>query len=170
MGHLTNIIRYILNIIQLKFSTNNTHHITTKNGPQNYIIPTQSPTSFSLWTKPKESPNSLKSHYDVANSKSHYDVANSKSHYNVANSKSYYDVANSKSCYDAANSKPATMRHYLQSLLRCGISKARSTRHLKARFDPALLKLVATRHHLLSPLPHGNTLQNLKIIFAKPKY
>ena len=46
----------------------------------------------------KESLNSLKSHYDVANSISHYDVS---------------------------NSKPATMRHYLQNLLQCGISKAR---------------------------------------------
>ena len=66
MGPLTNITHYIPHIIQLKFSTNNTHRITTKIGPQNYIIPTQSPTSFSLWAKPKESPNSLKFHYDVA--------------------------------------------------------------------------------------------------------
>ena len=48
----------------------NTHHITTKIGPQNYIIATQSPTSFGLWAKPKESPKFQKSHYDVANSKS----------------------------------------------------------------------------------------------------
>ena len=109
MSHLTNITRYIPHIIQLKFSTNNTHHNTTKIGPQNYIIPTQRPTSFSLWTKPKES---LKSHYDVANSKSHYDVANSKSYYDVANSKSHYDVANSMSHYNVANSRPAMMRHF----------------------------------------------------------
>ena len=51
-----------------------------KLGHKIYIIPTQSPTSFSLWAKPKESPKFQKSHYDVANSKkSHYDVANSKS-------------------------------------------------------------------------------------------
>ena len=170
MGPLTNITRYIPHIIQLKFSANNTHHITTKIGPQNYIFPTQSPTSFSLWVKPKENPNSLKSHYDVANSKSHYDVANSmshynvansKSHYNVANSKSHYDVANLKSHYDVANSKPATMRHYLQSLFLHGT--------FKARYDSAPLKPVITRHHLLSPLLHDNTLQNLKIIFTKLK-
>ena len=80
----------------------NIHHITTKIGLQNYIIPTQGPTSFSLWTKPRESPNSLKSHYDVA------------------------------------NSKPATMRHYLQSPLLRGISKARCYM--------APLKHVATWH------------------------
>ena len=76
----------------------NTHHITTKIGSQNYIIPIQGSTSFSLWAKPRESPNSLKSHYDVANSKSHYDVA---------------------------KSKLAMMQHYLQSPLLRSISKAR---------------------------------------------
>ena len=75
MGPLTNITHYIPHIIQLKFSTNNAHHITTKIGLQNYIIPTQSPTSFGLWAKSKESPNSLKSHYDMANSMSRYDAA-----------------------------------------------------------------------------------------------
>ena len=80
----------------------NTHHITTKIGLQNYIIPTQGLTSFSLWAKPKESPNFSKSHYDVANSMSYYDVANSKS---------------------------ATMRHYLQSPVRSGILKPVVTRH-----------------------------------------
>ena len=69
MGPLTNITHYIPHIIQLKFSTNNAHHITAEIGPQNYIIPTQTPTSFGLWAKPKENPNFLKSHYDVANSK-----------------------------------------------------------------------------------------------------
>ena len=48
----------------------NTYHITAKIGPQNYIIPTQSPTSFGLWAKPQESPKFQKSHYDMANSKS----------------------------------------------------------------------------------------------------
>ena len=81
-----------------------------KLGHKIYIIPTQSPTSFSLWAKPKESPKFQKSHYDVANSK--------KSHYDVANSKSHYDVANSKSPTTMwLILKPATMRHYLQSLL-----------------------------------------------------
>ena len=65
-----------------------------------------------------------KSQYDVVNSKSHYDVANSMSHYDVTNSKSHYDVANSISHYDVANSKPATMQHYLQSLLLHGVSKS----------------------------------------------
>ena len=51
-----------------------------KLGHKIYIIPTQSPTSFGLWAKPKKSPKFQKSYYDVANSKkSHYDVANSKS-------------------------------------------------------------------------------------------
>ena len=141
MGPLTNITRYIPHIIQLKFSANYTHHITTKIGLQNYIIPTQGSTSFSLWAKPKESPNSLKSHYDVANSKSYYDVANSMSYYDVANSKSYYDVANLMSYYDVANSKPAMMRHYLQSPLLHGISKAQyDPASLKARYDPPPLK------------------------------
>ena len=151
MGPFTNITHYILHIIQLKFSTNNTHHITTKIGLQNYIIPTQSPTSFSLWAKPKESPNSPKSHYDVANSVSHYDVV---------------------------NSKPTMMWHYLQSPLLHGTSKAwydltslkdDTSDISKTRYDSAPLNPVATRHHLLSPLLHGNTLQNLKIIFTKPK-
>ena len=41
-----------------------------KLGHNIYIIPTQSPTSFGLWAKPKESPKFQKSHYDMANSKS----------------------------------------------------------------------------------------------------
>ena len=83
----------------------NSPHITTKIGPQNYIIPTQGPPLFSLWAKPKKSPNSLKSHYDVA------------------------------------NSKPATMWHYLLSMLLHGISKGRYDQaSLKARYDPAPLK------------------------------
>ena len=74
-----------------------------KLGHKIYICPTQSPTSFGLWAKPKESPKFQKSHYDVVNSKSpttmwliqspttmwlipksHYDVANSKARYNAA--------------------------------------------------------------------------------------
>ena len=39
MGPLTNIIRYIPHIIQLKSFTNNTHHITTKIGPQITLSP-----------------------------------------------------------------------------------------------------------------------------------
>ena len=70
---------------------------------------------------------------------------------------------------------PTTMWQ-IHSPLRCGIAKARcytaflkpiATRHLKARCYTALLKPVGTRHHLLKPLLHGNTLQNLKIIFLQ---
>ena len=39
MGPLTNITRYIPHIIQPKFSTNNTHHITTKIGLQITLSP-----------------------------------------------------------------------------------------------------------------------------------
>ena len=74
MGSLTNITDYYPTWVLTK----NTHHITTKIGPQNYIFPTESPTLSGLWAKPKESPKFQKSHYDVANPKSHYDVANSK--------------------------------------------------------------------------------------------
>ena len=90
---------YIPHIIQLQFSTKYAHHITTKIGPQNYTIPTQSPTSFGLWAKIKKSPNfkSLTTMWLIP--KSHYDVTNSMSH------------------YDVANLKPDTMRHYLQSPL-----------------------------------------------------
>ena len=65
----------------------------------------------------------------------------------MANSKkSHYDVANSKkSHYDMANSKsPTTMSLILK---------------------PATMRL-----SLQSPLLHGNTLQNLKIISTKPKF
>ena len=54
---------------------------------------------------------------------------------------SYYDVTNSMSHYNVANSKPATMRHYLQSLLLHGISKARyDPTFLKVWYDPTPLK------------------------------
>ena len=83
--------------------TKNTHHITIKIGPQNYIFPIQNPTLSGLWAKPKESPKFQKSHYDMANSKFHYDVANSKSPTTMwLIPKSHYDVANSKTHYDAA--------------------------------------------------------------------
>ena len=95
---LSQILPIIAHILSNLGFYKNTHHITTKIGPQNYIIATQSPTSFGLWAKPKESPKFQKSHYGVANSKSHYDVANSKSHHDLTNSKkSHYDVANSNS-------------------------------------------------------------------------
>ena len=73
------LFRSIVHILSNLGFHKNTHHITTKIGPQNYIIHTQSPTSFDLWAKPKENPKFQKSHYDVANSKFHYNVANSKS-------------------------------------------------------------------------------------------
>ena len=53
LGPLTNIIHYILHIIQLEFPTKNTHHVTTKIGPQNYTISIKSPNPFDLWAKPK---------------------------------------------------------------------------------------------------------------------
>ena len=67
---LSQILPIIAHILSNLGFHKNTHHITTKIGPQNYIITTQSPTSFGLWAKPKESPKFQKSHYDVANSKS----------------------------------------------------------------------------------------------------
>ena len=76
---LSQILPIIAHILSNLGFHKNTHHITTKIGPQNYIIPTQSPTSFNLWANPKENPKFQKSHYDVANSKFHYNVANSKS-------------------------------------------------------------------------------------------
>ena len=76
---LSQILPNIAHMLSKLGSHKNTHHITTKIGPQNYIFPTQSPTLSGLWAKPKESPKFQKSHYDVANSKSHYNVANSKS-------------------------------------------------------------------------------------------
>ena len=115
---LSQILPIIAHILSNLGFHKNTHHITTKIRSQNYIIPTQSPTSFGLWAKPKESPKFQKSHYDLANSKSHYDVVNSKSPTTMW-----------------LIPKPATMWHYLQS-----------------------------------PLLHGNTLQNLKIISTKPKF
>ena len=67
---LSQILPIIAHILSNLDFHKNTHHITAKIGPQNYIIPTQSPTSFGLWAKPKESPKFQKFHYDVANSKS----------------------------------------------------------------------------------------------------
>ena len=72
---LSQILPIIVHILSNLGFHKNTHHITTKIGPQNYFIPTQSLTSFGLWAKPKESPKFQKSHYDVANSKAHYDAA-----------------------------------------------------------------------------------------------
>ena len=125
----------------------------------------------------------LMSHYDVANSKSYYDVANSMSYYDVANSKSYYDVANLMSYYDVANSKPAMMRHYLQSPLLHGISKAQyDPASLKARYDPPPLKAhcymtpftkpVATRQYFTKSQNHFHKSPNtyLASIFTKSKY
>ena len=74
--------------------------------------------------------------------KSHYDVTNSKSPTTMwLIQKSHYDVDNLMSYYDVANTKPATMRHYLQSPLLHGISKARyDPASLKTRYDPTPLK------------------------------
>ena len=67
---LSQILPIIAHILSNLDFHKNTHHITAKIGLQNYIIPTQSPTSFGLWAKPQESPKFQKSHYDMANSKS----------------------------------------------------------------------------------------------------
>ena len=72
---LSQILPIIAHILSNLGFHKNTHHITTKIGRQNYIILTQSPASFGLWAKPKESPKFQKSHYDVANSKPHYIAA-----------------------------------------------------------------------------------------------
>ena len=100
----------------------NSPHITTKIGWQNYIIPTQGPTSFSLWAKPKKSPNSLKSHYDVVNSKPatmwHYLLSPllhgiSKAQYDQASLKARYDPTPLKArCYMAPFTKPIATRQY----------------------------------------------------------
>ena len=63
---LSQILPIIAHILSNLGFHKNTHHITTKIGPQDYIILTQSPTSFGLRSKPKESPKFQKSHYDVA--------------------------------------------------------------------------------------------------------
>ena len=88
---LSQILPIIAHILSNLGFHKNTHHITTKIGRQNYIILTQSPASFGLWAKPKESPKFQKFHYDVANSKSLTTMW--------------------------LIPKPATMRHYLQSPL-----------------------------------------------------
>ena len=67
---LSQILPIIFHILSNLGFHKNTYHITTKIEPQNYIIPTQNPTSFGLWAKPQESPKFQKSHYDVANFKS----------------------------------------------------------------------------------------------------
>ena len=69
-----------------------------------------------------------------------------------------------KSHYDVANSKSLTMMWLIPNIpLRCG--------KFKARYNAALFtKTVMMRHYLQSLSLHGNTLQDLKIIFTKPKF
>ena len=68
---LSQILPIIAHILSNLGFHKNTHHITTKIRPQNlHYSHAQSPTSFGLWAKPKESPKFQKSHYDMANSKS----------------------------------------------------------------------------------------------------
>ena len=66
---LSQILPIIAHVLSNLGFYKNTHHTTTTIKPQNYIISTKSPKSFYLWAKPKESLNSLKSYYDMANSK-----------------------------------------------------------------------------------------------------
>ena len=119
MGPLTNITYYIPHIIQLKFSTKYAYHITTKIGPQITLYPTQSPTSFGLWAKLKESPNSKSPITMWLIQKSHYDVANSKYPTTMWQIKNIpLRHGKFKARYDAALfTNPATKRHYLQSPL-----------------------------------------------------
>ena len=81
---------------KLRLSTNNTYHITTKIGPQNYTISTKSPKSVYLWAKPKRA-----------------------QQYRLL---SPIWSGTSKAQYDPVPLKPNTIRHHLQSPLRCGIS------------------------------------------------
>ena len=71
MGPIKNITHYISHIIQLGFPTKNTHHVTTKIEPQNYVISTKKyPKSFNLWAKHKgPTKPSYKAHYDMASLK-----------------------------------------------------------------------------------------------------
>ena len=71
MGPIKNITHYISHIIQLRFPTKNTHHVTTKIEPQNYVISTKKyPKSFNLWAKHKgPTKPSYKAHYDMASLK-----------------------------------------------------------------------------------------------------
>ena len=113
-----------------------------KLGHKIYIILTQSPTSFGLWAKSKESPKFQKSHYDVANSMSHYDMANSKSLTTM------WLIL-----------KSATMRHYLQSPLLHDNTlqnlKIISTRP-KFLFDIYFHKAQILIWHLFSQSPNSN--------------
>ena len=54
MGPLTNITCYIPHIIQLKLSTNNTHHITTKIGPQITLSPHKAQHHLAFGQNPKK--------------------------------------------------------------------------------------------------------------------
>ena len=126
MGLLTNITHYIPHIIQLKFSTNKYSSYYYQNWAAKLHYPHTKPNIIWLVGKTQRKPKIPKIPLRRGSfQKSHYNVANSKSYYDVANLKSHNDVANSMSHYDVANSKPATMRHYLQSLLLHGTSKAR---------------------------------------------
>ena len=95
--------------------------------------------------------------------------------------KSHYNVANSMSHNDVANSKPAAIRHYLQSRLLYGISKAwYDSASLKALYDPAPLKShcnttpftkpIATRQYFTKSQNHFHKTQILIWHYStKPK-
>ena len=137
---LSQILPIIVHILSNLGFHKNTHHITIKIEPQNYIIPTQSLTSFGLWAKPKESPKFQKSHYNVVNSKSHYDVANSKSPTPMW-----------------LIPKPAMMRHYLQSPLLYGNTLQN-------------LKIISTKPKFLFGIYFHKTQILIWHYFIKPKY
>ena len=126
----------------------------------------------------------------MAIQKSHYDVSNSTM-WQIQSPTTMWLIQ--KSYYDVANSKPATMQHYLQSLLLHGISKAwYDPASLKAWDDSAPLKARcctapftkpdATRQYFTKSQNHFHKPQiliwhystkpnnNLTTIFLKSKY
>ena len=60
------------------YLTKNTHHVTTKIGPQNYTISIKSPSSFTLWAKLKIPTKPLPSLLLHGTFKARYDAASLK--------------------------------------------------------------------------------------------
>ena len=57
------------------YPTKNTHHVTTKIGPQNYTISIKNPSSFTLWARLKSPTKPLQSPLLHGTSKARYDPA-----------------------------------------------------------------------------------------------
>ena len=120
--------------------TKNTHYITTKIGLQNYIIPTQSPTLFGLWEKPKESPKfqSPTTMWLIQSPTTKWLIQSPTN-----------DVANSKDRYDASLfTKPVATQQYF----------TKSQNHFYKAKIPIW--------HLFSQSPNSY----LASIFARPKF